>query len=96
MADLNRPRHRSDTFVTREVDGDLLVLDQENGKVHQLNSTACFVWKACSGERTIDEIASQMQANFEDVEAGTIKGDLRKILEDLEALQLIDYPDLQP
>lgn len=95
MAYSKRPRQRPDAFITREVDGELLVLDQENEKVHQFNSTACFIWKACSGEFTVEEIAGQMQAAFEDVEPGTIRRDLNTVLNELEALQLIECRGLE-
>ena len=47
---------RADLAI-ENVDGELIVLDKVAGKVHQLNSSASFVWGCLSDGLAIEEIA---------------------------------------
>ena len=51
-------------LVTREVDGECLVLDRQSEKIHQLNATAWFIWEHCDGERSIQSIAEEVAKAF--------------------------------
>ena len=41
-----------------------MVLDRDGGRVHQLNSTASYVWERCDGRSTQSEIADEMAAEY--------------------------------
>lgn len=53
------PRKRSG-LLEKEIDDDLLVLDQQQGKIHQLNATARFVWDCCDGSTAVEVIVRKM------------------------------------
>jgi hypothetical protein len=65
------PRRRADLGV-RVVDDETLVLDRAGGCIHQLNTTASFIWQRCDGQRTIHEIADDLARAF-DVDADTAR-----------------------
>ena len=52
-------RHRPD-LVTRTVDGELIILDRSTETVHHLNHTATYIWCACDGTHSADDIAASL------------------------------------
>lgn len=55
---------RRPTVKVKHVGEELLVLDEENGQIHQLNRTASFIWKQCDGKTSVEEIARRMERVF--------------------------------
>jgi hypothetical protein len=56
----DRPIALTDSFVTEEVDGDLVVRDAEHGLTCRLNPSAAVVWKACDGTRTPNDLVDAL------------------------------------
>jgi hypothetical protein len=54
----DRPLARTEGLLTEDVDGEVLVYDQDREIVCRLNGSAALVWRSCNGERTVDEIAT--------------------------------------
>jgi len=54
------PLARTDKFIVKEVDGELLVYDQQRHKAHCLNKLAADIWRLCDGSKTAAEIATQL------------------------------------
>ena len=75
-------------LATENVDGELIVLDRAAGKVHQLNSSASFVWSCLSDGHAIDEIAIMLSDAF-DVEPETALSDVQAALAQFEELALV-------
>jgi hypothetical protein len=86
------PKKISDDLVSRKVDDDLLIVDQENGKIHQLNQTATFIWSLCDGKSSVEEIVKKSFENF-DIDENQISKDVNTTLENLIELNLIEFPD---
>lgn len=78
---------RSDLAI-ENVDGELVVLDKAAGKVHQLNSSASFVWTCLSEGLAMDEIALELSATF-DIEPESALTDVRAALAQLKGLKLV-------
>lgn len=53
------PLARKSGLVVQEMPDEVLVYDLNTNKAHCLNNTAATVWKACDGNTSIGEIASQ-------------------------------------
>jgi hypothetical protein len=51
--ELFRPLARSSELLTEEVDGELLIYDEERDTATRLNRTAAVVWRSCDGQRSI-------------------------------------------
>lgn len=81
-------KRRSD-IQSRLVDGEIVVLDRQQGLIHQLNKTASYIWEQCNGQRTAAVIAHQVCEVFE-VEEPTALTDVLEILKTLQDLKLLE------
>ncbi len=84
----DRPKARGDVSE-RLVAGERVVLDPETNQLHQLNVTAAVVWELCDGERTIREIAAELQARFE-VDEEQALADTTALIDSLRGLGLLE------
>ena len=75
-------------LAIENADGELIILDKAAGKVHQLNSSASFVWSCLSDGLAIDEIALMLSEAF-DVEPETALSDVQAALAQFEGLALV-------
>lgn len=57
------PTRRTDVIV-RELEDETLILDGQSGKVHQLNSTAGFIWACCDGVSSMSDIVHRLAVEF--------------------------------
>ena len=76
-------------LATRVVDEEVVILDRANGNVHRLNSTASAIWNLCDGKNTTDEIAAHLAEAFQ-LPPDQVLADVRRMVEDLEKLDLLD------
>jgi hypothetical protein len=75
-------------LAIENADGELIILDKAAGKVHQLNSSASFVWDCLSDGLAIDEIALMLSEAF-DVEPESALSDVQAALAQFEGLALV-------
>jgi len=80
-------RHRPGLSV-RLVDGEVVILDRETEKIHQLNSTASLVWNRLARESDLADVAREFSTLF-DVEESAALEDVRRIVEKLRELRLL-------
>ncbi len=78
---------RSDVRI-QHVDGETLVLDDENGYIHQLNPTATWIWNQCDGKSTTTEIVQRLAQEF-NVEDVVATKDVTDVLQKLRDLKLL-------
>jgi Coenzyme PQQ synthesis protein D (PqqD) len=83
-----RPRQRQD-LSTRTVDDETIILDRATNQVHQLNTTASFVWQRCDGRHTSLDVADELRAAF-DVDAATASEAVGEALRRFAELGLLD------
>jgi hypothetical protein len=81
-------RRRLDSVMVREVDGELLLLDTNSNRIHQLNRTASFIWQRCDEVASVAELAAELALEF-DVERGQALNDVTKTLNTLRSLELV-------
>lgn len=55
------PLARQKDIVIQETPNEVLVFDMNSNKAHCLNASAAFVWKACTGENSVADIAEQFE-----------------------------------
>ena len=84
------PVAKVDSVVVRQTEDGALILDQDNEKIHQLNSTATYIWNHCDGTHTVNSIATLFSRSF-DVSLDIAETDVQTILKNLEALHLIGF-----
>lgn len=81
-------RRRTAAVLVRKVEHDLLLLDTESNRIHQLNDTARFIWQKCDGEQSAESIA-EMLTDAYSVETSTALQDVVETLNNLQALNLV-------
>ena len=72
----------------QQVDGETLVLDEQNGYIHQFNDTASFVWQQCDGKSSLTEIVQRFAREF-DLEDFVATKDVSEVIEKLRDLELL-------
>ena len=82
-----RPQRRPDVTY-RTIDGETVILNRQEGHLHQLNPTATFIWNCCDGILKIDEIAERL-ANAYEIDSITGRQDVEGIVTKLRSLNLL-------
>jgi Coenzyme PQQ synthesis protein D (PqqD) len=78
----------SDRTISREVNGETLVLDGRAKLIHQLNPTATFILQQAQNGSTAGEIAAALAEEYE-VDLETAHRDVAATLARLKELDLI-------
>jgi len=81
-------RRRLNAVTTRQVEQDLLLLDIESDRIHQLNRTASFIWQKCDEATSAEDIARSLAEEF-DVEELVALRHVTEALSRLRALNLV-------
>ena len=79
------PKRRSDLNY-RTIDGETVILNREEGQLHQLNPTASFIWDCCDGNSNIAEIVDRLAGAYE-VDPSTARKDVEEVLSKLRKLK---------
>jgi hypothetical protein len=79
----------------RSVEGEMVILDKRSGKIHQLNSTASFVWNKLDGRTPLPVIVSDMVLEF-DVEFEIARADVARVIAELVGLELVSTSEPDP
>lgn len=82
---------RSDVVV-QEVEGEFLLLDMKDNKLHQLNRSASMLWEAMDGSRSARELAAVLTEAFEIDEDQALR-DVSGTLETLREAGLVEVED---
>lgn len=56
MNNSQTPEAREEGLVIQDMPDEILVYDVNTNKAHCLNQTAAFVWKACDGKNSVNDI----------------------------------------
>jgi hypothetical protein len=59
------PRARKTGLIVKEVDGEILIYDQERNQAHCLNPSAAKIWKFCDGETTLAAAAESLSRDLD-------------------------------
>jgi hypothetical protein len=64
-------------------------LNRKEGRLHQLNPTASFIWDCCDGNSNIAEITERLAGAYE-VDSSTARKDVEEVLSNLRNSNLLD------
>lgn len=78
---------RADVRI-QHVEDEMLVLDDQNGFIHQLNHTASFVWLQCDGKSSLNDIVRRLAREF-DLDEVVATKDVSEVLQKLRDLKLV-------
>ncbi len=77
-------------LVEQFVDGELVVLDQKSGQIHQFNATASEIWACLDGKTTTDSVIEHIASHY-DIDRDIAKKDVESTLHQLHEQKLIEY-----
>ena len=72
----------------QEMDDQILVLMPKQNTVHELNTTASFLWKSIDGELSIDDLTNLLLEEF-DVNFETAQKDLQEFVSEMKVQGLL-------
>jgi Coenzyme PQQ synthesis protein D (PqqD) len=75
--------------VSKELEGEVIILDLARGAYYGLDGVAARVWDLIQEPKTAQQVLQILVAEY-DVEPARCETDLRSLLEDLAAHQLIE------
>ncbi|MGB8434168.1 MAG: PqqD family protein [Burkholderiales bacterium] len=81
-------RRRLDGVLVQDLESEVVVLDREADKIHQLNQTATFIWRHVEETPSADKMAKLLAESFE-VEEQVAVRDVLEALNQLRALNLV-------
>lgn len=82
-----RPRLKSGLKL-QVIDGEAIILDRGNERVHQLNEVGTFILERCDGTRTRDDLVTAVVAGYEVSEAEAA-ADTAGLLTRMKALDIL-------
>jgi coenzyme PQQ biosynthesis protein PqqD len=88
MLSLNDVVVISDKIVTRETEGELVVVLPEKGKFVVLNATGAEMMQLADGERTLAEIATEIADRF-DADLSRVQTDVLNFARDLTSRDVL-------
>ncbi len=74
---------------TQNIDGELVILDKDNGQIHQLNTVASFIWQQIENGLSIELLINELVVSF-DIDEVTAKTDLDDTIQQFTALKLLN------
>lgn len=84
----DRPRVRKE-LLTESVDDEIVIVHRELANVHQLNTTAAWIWRKLDGTNYLGAITDDYCLVFE-VEVDVAHRDVRAFLTKLTQLNLLE------
>lgn len=81
---------RNKAVLWRELDGEAILLDPQEGCSYNLNAVGTLIWKMLDGTHSINEIVSAICEKYEVEQEQALK-DLELLLNDLRSCKLISH-----
>lgn len=75
-------------IVVERVGDETLILDTAKDRIHQLNSTAAYIWNLLDGTRTAGDIARMLSSEFA-VDLETASRDVQATLQTLASFEVL-------
>lgn len=72
----------------RIIDGEVVIIDLKDNKLHVLNPVATFIWEHLDGQTQIKDIVKKISKEF-DVDSDTAERDCIDVISDLKKKNLV-------
>ena len=77
-----------ENLSSQKVDGELVILDKDNGQIHQLNSVASYIWLQIEAGSELNEILERLISVYE-IENSIAQADLENVIQQFKDLELL-------
>ena len=85
---------RDNDAVWRDIAGQVVIAEKDNGKIRFLNKTASLIWSLADGTRKTDDIITELHNRFE-VTVEQAQADVDEFCQQLLEAKLISLKDTQ-
>ena len=75
-------------LLTQRLDGEYIVFDPQNDRIHTLNTTAQLIWLKCAESLGIDELITEITTRY-DVPHERVQRDIHQAVDQLCDLGLL-------
>lgn len=75
--------------VFRQEEDEAILFNPDNSDIVVINSTGCFIWSACNGKNTKENIIAKIAEEF-DVDKERASKDLEGFISDLEKRNFLE------
>lgn len=79
---------RAPAAISREIDGDIVLLTPEDSTVHVLNDVGGRIWTLCAEPVSIEELAGMIAAEYE-IDSGQARTDVISFVKSLLDLSIV-------
>lgn len=80
---------KRENITVQAVEDETLLLDLASNNIHQLNTSASFIWQNCDGNNTEADLEKLLLNQYE-IDAATAKQDTKNIINQLLEMRLIE------
>lgn len=77
-----------ENLTVQTVDDEILILDLESNQIHQLNSSASFVWALCDGALSLEQLA-EIYAEHYEIAPEAARADVKQVTAQLCEMGLL-------
>ena len=81
---------RKHGVLTKQVAGEMVIIDIEHGIYHGLNSLGVYIWEQLDGQHTLGQIADELVEHYHDVGKAVIEADILLLVQDLLDNELVE------
>ncbi len=76
------------SFILEELDGQLMIFDEDSGRIVEVNQSAALLWQLCDGNHSLSELGDLIAAAYPNA-AAEIRQDIPRIVQQLVALGVL-------
>jgi len=87
--DLEFVPNAKETVAAVELDGEVVLYEEEFGGAHVLSPTASVVWSCCDGTANVATIAAEIAEAY-GADAETVRNDVIRLVQEFGGLGLLD------
>ena len=91
----DEPLRSHPALASVELDGEVVVYDERDHRIHQLDRIGSIIWPWLDGTATIEELAADLADAF-DAPLEEVRADLAALVEELQDKQLLADEDEPP
>lgn len=83
---------RTDNVSVREVDGEGVLFNEEDGSLHILNGSSMFIWQLLDGQVSLNSLAEKVADHFA-ISTTEARDDVYDLANKLTELHLVEIKD---
>lgn len=80
---------RKEKLPWQQIDDQVIIINPQQQKVHELNEVASFVWQKLDGKNSLTQIVAELPHEFEDIPVSAAV-EVEQLMDDLHSEGLVE------